>query len=292
MGAVRSTPWAAAAQVASDQWGLATVAQLAACGCTARMVGRATAAGRLVRVHRGVYALGIAPATPHARAMAAVLAAGPGALLSHRWALWLWDLGRLPSGAVHVSAPTSRRGGAGYVLHRVRDLAPDHTYGIPLTTPARTIADCAPSLTGRQLRRAVNQAQILHLTQPEALRAQPRLRSLVSAHGATRSLLEDLLCELDLPEPSVNVMVHGVEVDFHYPDLHLVVEADGWAFHRTRIAFEDDHERRLHLEANGERVVAVTWAQVRRRDQTVARLRAIVAAQSASSSSVSSAIES
>lgn len=274
-------PWAAAAALAGEQWGNVTTADLLRCGCSNQAIRSAVRLGRLFRVHQGVYALGKPPVTPHERTMAAVLAGGRGALLSHAWALWLWSLGRLPTDPPDVSVPRSRAGRRGVVFHRVTQLDPDRNWGIPLTTPARTLADCAPALTTRQLRRAVNQAQIAGLTQREKLMQEPRLRALVEAHGATRSILEELLLDLarryGLPEPAINQEVHGVEVDFSYPG--LVIEADGYRFHYTKIAFEDDHERRLYLESKGVRVVAVTYAQVRRR-ATAERLRTIIASSS------------
>lgn len=286
MVAMRPFPnpaWSQASRIAADQWGNATLSQLFACGCSRAAIRTAVRTGQLHRVHQGVYALGRPATTPHERAMAAVLAGGPGALLSHRWALWLYDLGRLPDTPPDVTVSRSRTTRPGLTFHRSRAAEPDGSYGIPATTPARTLADCAPSLTERQLRRAVNQAQVKRLTNAEALLAHPATRALVSAHGATRSLLEDLLLGLardhGLPAPEVNELVHGVEVDFHYPG--LVIEADGYNFHFTRIQFEDDHERRLYLEARGERVVAVTYAQVTtHRARTATRLSRIVSATS------------
>jgi very-short-patch-repair endonuclease len=100
-------------------------------------------------------------------------------------------------------------------------------------------------------------------------------RNLVSSHGATRSFLEELLLDLStahgLPEPKINAEVHGVEVDFYYPPVRRVIEADGYSFHFTKIAFEDDHERRLYLEAKGERVTPVDYKQVTKGRATTAR---------------------
>lgn len=122
----------------------------------------------------------------------------------------------------------------------------------------------------------VNQAQIKRLASAEKLRAfvDPY------QHGATRSALEDLLFDVcrehGWPLPLINEVVDGVECDFVFGDLRTIVQADGWAFHFTRIAFEDDHAIRLYLESRGHRVIAVTQRQVKAR-ATRAQLAAVLA---------------
>lgn len=212
--------------------------------------------------------------------MAAVLACGPGTLLGHLWGAWNYGLWRLPVGPVHVVCPRSRHARAGIIVHRCRSLAEtdhDHNHGIPTTSPARTILDCAPLLAPKARRRLVNDAQIARLTTAEALRdivarSNGRRTSALLAevpldqYGATRSLLEDLLVdfcrELSTPMPLINHLLHGIECDFSYPDRDLVIEADGFTTHSTRSGFESDHDRRLALEALGVRVVAVTYRQM------------------------------
>ena len=290
MDAAAHTPWTRVAEIAGPQWSQITVAQLRAAGVSRDRQRRAVQRGLLFPSFQCVFSVGRPIATPRERAMAAVLACGPGALLSHDWALWNYDLGRLPDHPPDVSAPPTRHDREGIRVHRTRHLAPDRNHGIPTTTPNRTIIDVAPGLGEQRLRRVVNQAQILRLTTAESLREETlRMRGVPTAallgvlpedqRGATRSLLEDLLLELHrergLPLPAVNAIVHGRERDFSYPG--LVVEADGWEAHGTRIAFEDDHETRLDLEAEDTRVVAVTYRQVTRgRDRTADRLERIV----------------
>ena len=164
-------------------------------------------AGRLIRLHRGVYAVGHRPPSRHARAMAAVLACGPGAVLSHRSAAALWELGRWPR-AVEVTTPSGHRH-EGVLVHRSRTLTrADVTrhYGIPVTTPARTLDDLARVLSPTALTRAVNEARIRHFITRDA--AEP---------GPTRSVFEDaFLAFVDrhgLPRPEVNQHVAGYEVD-------------------------------------------------------------------------------
>jgi len=283
------------AAVAADQWSQATTAQLRACGLSSRAVRRAVERGQLFGVYHGVYSVGRPLVSPYEWAMAAVLACGPGALLSHHWGAWNYGLRRLPDHPPDVTAPAGRHPRPNLTLHRCRsplDGDCDRNHSIPTTSPARTLLDCAPSLPHKQLTRLVNDAQIKRLTTVEELRtiagrsgrATKALRAQLplDQHGATRSLLEDLLLglhrERGFPQPLVNHLVEGIECDFSYPALRLVIEADGYAYHSTRSGFESDHEKRLALEAAGQRVVAVTYRQLtenrRRTGDQLARIMA------------------
>jgi hypothetical protein len=154
------------------------------------------------------------------------------------------------------------------------------------------IIDCAPCLSRQALRRVVNDVQIKRLTTPDRIRQAAEShpgRSTAAIHGlvaddrgATRSLLEDLLVDLakarGLPLPLINARVEGYEVDFAYPDRNLVIEADGWEFHRTRQQFEDDRRKRLELESKGQRVLWVSYRQVTElRPVTADQLAGIIA---------------
>lgn len=301
MGKSEHTPWVAIARIARSQWSQVTSEQLRHSGLSFKAIRAAVERGQLFTSFTGVFSVGRPIAHPRERAMAAVLACGPGALLSHHWALWNFGLARLPGHPPDVTAPPSRHQRPGLTLHRSRSLRPedrDQNHGIPTTRPGRTIVDTAPSLPTKQLRRVINQAQILRLTTAESLRAEARrtrgrpttqllLHLPTDQHGATRSLLEDLLLDLHrdhgLPTPLVNAIRHGVECDFSYPHLHLVIEADGWETHRTHIQFEDDRAKRLHLEANGERVLWVTYRQVTaERSRTAEQIAAVMRASATS----------
>ncbi len=211
--------------------------------------------GRLHRLHRGVYAVGYRPPSPHARAMAAVLACGSGAVLSHRSAAVLWEIVPRRQGPVDVTA-------RGYHQHRgIRAnrsttlTGADITrhYGIPITTPARTLADLARVLPSHPLTRAVNEA---------------RIRNLISHRnhdtGPTRSTLEDdflrFIDRYDLPRPEVNQIVAGKEVDMLWREQRLIVELDSRTFHRH--TFEEDRERDAHLLDEGFVVLRVTWRRL------------------------------
>jgi hypothetical protein len=291
MGSSGSNPLTKATVFAWDQWRNVTTDQLRTAGFSSRMINGATARGVLSAVHAGVYAIGPPPSMPYERAMAAVLAGRPTGLLSHEWCRYIFGVGRLPGHDPDVTVTTKRRA-KGITFHLTKHAPePDANHGIPCTRPERMLVDLAPSLSLNALRRLVNDVQIERLTTPERIRqalathhgrATRALANLVADdRGATRSLLEDLLFDLHtshgLPLPLLNAAVDGREVDFHYPDRNLVVEADGYSFHRTKVQFEHDREKRLDLEAKGQRVIWISYRQVTElRDQTAAQLLAIL----------------
>jgi very-short-patch-repair endonuclease len=223
--------------------------------------------------------------------MAAVLACWPDALLSHVSGGVLLALLDKDDHYPHVTA--AGRGGRSrraIHLHRPRALHPEDRAsrdGIPVTSVSRTLVDLAGMLDERRLRRAFDQADRLYLLNLPALqraceRARGRrgigvLRALVADYrpaARTRSELEDLfldLCrEYRLPHPAVNIRVTGYEVDAYWPDAKLVVELDGFEFHRTRAAFEQDRLRDAELKLAGIEVIRVTAAWIRRDPRSVA----------------------
>ncbi len=273
------------ARLAMRQHGVVTLDQLRRLGLTADAVRQRARAGRLVRLHRGVYAVAGAPLTPRGRWLAAVLAVGPGAVLSHASAAALWDIRPTAAGLVDVyTTDRSRRSRPGIRVHRPRrlddaDIAT--VEGIPVTTVARTIVDLSTRLTAPALARLLNEAEIrrrLDLRAIEASsrpgRAGERLRQAVETYrdGPTRSALEDRFAELvdrmRLPRPARNVRVdvgtRSIEVDALWADRHLVVELDGAAYHRTRRAFEEDRRRDAELQAAGYRVLLITPRRLER----------------------------
>ncbi|MEA2169137.1 MAG: hypothetical protein QOF76_2437 [Solirubrobacteraceae bacterium] len=277
MAGFSHTAWSRGLEIAAGQWGCATLAQLSNCGLSGDALEEAVLRGHLLRPHKGVYCFGPIT-TPHARAMAAVLSCGGQALLSHRWCLWLFGLLRFPpNGPVDVTTQ-SLSGRTDVIPHRTRlALTPDRNHGIPCTRPERAILDSVGLLTPKQLRRAVNQGQVDRLFTAATLREMVattrgrKTRTLgqlvpLDQRGATRSLLEDLLFDLcraqDWARPDINEIVEGIECDFVFRDRRVILEADGWFVHGTRIAFENDHEIRLMLEAARWRVIPVTYRMV------------------------------
>ena len=195
--------------------------------------------------------------------MAAVLASGEGAVLSHGAAASLWRLLRPTEGPVDVSAPTQngRRRRLGIRLHRCRSLADEPRLttlrlGIPVTTPARTLADLPATVAPRLVRRARRQAEVLGLPLGSAIESD-RTRS-----DLERDFLR--LCRRHgLPVPEVNARLEGWTVDFLWPEHGVVVETDGFRYHRGEGAFEEDHARDLGLRALGYTVIRLTARQLR-----------------------------
>ena len=285
------------ARIAAPQHGVVTHAQLIAAGLGEKAIRYRVRIGRLHRLHRGVYAVGHCPPSPHARAMAAVLACGPGAALSHRSAAALWNMRRPWRGPVEVSGPgRHRHAGIRHYRCKLLDADRDQNYGIPVTTPARTIVDFADvEPSDRALTRALNEARLnKHLTLP-ALTAQlarsngrrgaHRLRQHTEYAGApTRSEFEDaaraFVEQYDLGHPETNQVIEGYEVDLVWRDAKLIVELDSRTHHDTAIAFEQDRERDATLLAAGYVTVRVTWRRlIDAPAREAERLRALIQAR-------------
>jgi very-short-patch-repair endonuclease len=240
--------------------------------------------GHLHRIHRGVYLYGRPSPHEWTYEMAAVLACGNGAVLSHRSAAYLWHLLPHPANPrpVHVTVPGRDPGRKpGIRIHRVKHLHPSEArirYRIPVTSPGRTLLDLACEATSPELDIAASEAYAKRLVRQRDLafltanhrrhRGARRLRALISDPPAlTRSDAErrllDLVRRAGLPEPEgVNVPVAPYVVDFLWREQRLVVEVDGFAFHSSRAAFERDRRRDADLTARGFRVIRVTWRQI------------------------------
>ncbi|HKG66120.1 MAG TPA: DUF559 domain-containing protein [Solirubrobacteraceae bacterium] len=259
--------------------------QLLRAGLTRDEVDHLVAAGRLISLYRGVYAVGYRPVGPRSREMAVVLMAGVGAL-AWQSALALWAMSRPWQGPVHaIGAKLRSRGG--YVIHRTRDLRPGDVtthWGIPTTTPLRTLLDLSGTLPADALDAALAEALVRKLVTLEQLepRATGDLAKLIDTTAPTRSRLERdlrrLLRDHDLPQPISNSFVCGYEVDLHWPEHRLVAELDGYAYHDHRRAFENDRERDIVLAAAGHRTVRVTDRQLsEQRADTAERFTVLLA---------------
>jgi len=294
---VRS-PDLAAALVAARQFGVIALRQLVECGMSGWMVSTRVRNGRLVRLHRGVYAFGHAELRHEGRLVAALFACGPGAVLSHRSAAAGWAL--RPTARRNVEVTIEARGTAGrhreIDLHAVRRLDPrDVTIHerMPVTTVARTIVDVAATSPRRVTERVLEQAYVLRLLTPGALedamrRATGRptqvLAELMDENPrtgtVTASALEEaflaMVREAGLPDPEVNVAVAGYVVDFLWRDRGLAIETDGFAARGTPRAFERDRARDIELRLAGIHTHRFTHNQVvRRPDETLERLLAL-----------------
>jgi very-short-patch-repair endonuclease len=282
------------AGLAQRQWGLVSRAQLQRLGVSAAGVGSWVRRERLHVVYRGVYAVGHARLGREGRWLAAVLACGPGAVLSHRTAAAHWGLLATEQARIDVTAPRSRAGAPTLRLHRSRSLdardTTDHQ-GIPITTLARTLLDLAATTRPDRLERALAQAERLQLydhtavTDVVARTNGHRGRTILARATAhepklTRSEAEarflGLIREAGLDEPLVNVSLTApdhpeLQVDFYWPQHRLIVETDGWETHRTRAAFEADRAKDAALTAIGNRVLRFTWRAITNDGATVVR---------------------
>lgn len=283
-------------RLAKQQHGVVATRQLRRMKVSWEQVRDRREPGWLRRVHQGVYVVAGWEGAATTRWMAAVIASGPGAVLSHGDAAVLWGLAKRTGATeaplpVEVTVPTEshRRRRAGIALHRV-ELADDEVTvhrRIPVSSAARTIFDLAARVGRRQLERLIDEAERLKLCGVADLvaaldrnRGRPgaaRLANLIASHTPgstlTSSELEErflLLCRArGLPHPLVNVFLLGLTVDFLWP-AGLVAEVDGAASHLNRRAFQDDRDRDGLLVANGYTVLRFTWWDVVRRPAVVA----------------------
>jgi hypothetical protein len=268
--------------LAARQHGPVAFDQLIALGFTSGAVEHAVLMRRLHRVYRAVYAVGHRALSREGELMAAVLACGPYAVLSHWSAAELWGLLRKQFAVIDVSVLGHRRGGRGIRTHRLKELcADDRTRRdrIPVTSVPRTLLDLAGVATERQLVRAVNEAErtgwLNRRAVEQLLERNPgrkgtkALRAVIAAvDPQTRRTRSDLeadflaLClKYGIPRPVVNGMIEGHEVDMHWPGTRLIVELDSYEYHRTPIEFAQDRRRDAYLKTRGYEVlrVADSW---------------------------------
>jgi Transcriptional regulator, AbiEi antitoxin/Protein of unknown function (DUF559) len=290
----------AIAAVGAGQHGVVSVGQLLAAGFSRRMINARVAAGRLHRLHRGVYAIGHPGLTAEARWLAAVFACGEGAVLSHASAAALWGIRSTAASLIDVSSPvgTGRRH-SGIRVHST-SLHPDDATvrrGVPCTSLPRTVLDLAAVIHPEALDHLVHRAQSSTglydpvemdelLRRSRGRRGVRRVRAVLGYHeqfgeveanpGLERRFLR--LCRrFDLPLPLVNswiplpVAAGGLEVDFCWPDHRLIAETDSRAHHATDRAFHNDRARDRALALAGWRVLRFTWRDVAEAPPQVAR---------------------
>ena len=242
---------------------------------------------RLFPLQRGVYAVGCRTLGIKGRWMAAVLTCGPGAILSHRSAGQLWRLVPRASHVPEVTRPRHFRGRSRVLAHRSTVPDDERTVvdGIPVTTVPRTLLDLAAVVSKRRLERALNEAEVLGLTDalsvPDLLKRYPGrrgsavlrqlLRDEATLSGITQNDFEEGFAalldahRLQRPRFNADVVVRGrhFNVDCLWREGRLIVELDGRGVHGTARAFETDRERDRLLLADGWRVMRLTWRQVR-----------------------------
>lgn len=284
------------AALAERQYGVVARGDLLKAGLSPAAIDRRLTYGTLVLLHRGVYAVGHRRLTQDGFWLAAVLAAGPTALLSHRDAARLHGLGRwrAPRGVVEVTTTRRAASTTAVTIYARRRLAPADAAavaGVPVTTVARTLVDLADVLDRDRLATALGEAERVHRLDARELHAAAervahrrgpgpaRLREVLADHARrgvtlTRSELERAFAALvrthGLPAPVLNARVEGVEIDALWRAERLAVECDGWAFHRDRRAFQRDRDKANGLQLRGWRVLRFTHADVVERPQRVA----------------------
>jgi very-short-patch-repair endonuclease len=268
--------------IADRQHGLVTADQLRELGLTAEAIRHRRRTARLHTIHPGVYAVGTPRVSRHGRWLAAVLACGDGAALSHSSAAGLLGLRPPAVGPIHVSVPPRRklrrRGVRAHRRARWRGDDVCRHEGIPVTGVVLTLVDIAVRGLPSELERAVNEADRLDLVDPETLRAGlvayagvpgvAKLRAVLDRHTflLTDSELErrflPIARRVGLPLPRTGARVNGFKVDFYWPELALVVETDGLRYHRTSAQQAADRRRdQIHFAA-GMRPLRFTHAEV------------------------------
>jgi len=268
------------AKTTEKRLGIVSLDQLRELGVTKDAAKRRAGRGRLHRLHRGVYALGHPGVSREGTWMAAVLAVGRGAVLSHRSAAALWRMMTPVNADVEVTIPGDGgcRRRTGIRIHRSTTLTDRDTAlrrNIPVTKPLRTLEDLRPRLSQPDFNAALRQAEI---------RGLPVDGIEIAGHDPSRSQLERRFVSLcrrhRLPHAEVNAVIGRYQADFLWRDEKLIAETDSYAFHRGRGAFELDRQREADLARAGYEVLRFTWRQVvEEPSEVAAAVRARLAAR-------------
>jgi very-short-patch-repair endonuclease len=279
------------ADLAEEQYGVVTYRQMRELGLSNGHIHRASKASRLRRVHRGVYAVGHKNLSRHGVALAAVLACGEGAVLSHRSAAWLWGfLPHFPS-EPEVTVPSRGHHRRGIRVHRSvampdRDRATFES--IPVTSAVRTLFDLAGAVSSRDRSRAVDRAkrtERLDLAELDALIARRSrtvearlLRDALAlyrkpVHDRARSelLFVQALEEEGVDLPRLNCWVAKWEIDAYWEAERFAVEVDGWESHGSRQAFEEDRLRSEEMKLAGIDCIRISARRIEKEPRQVAR---------------------
>jgi very-short-patch-repair endonuclease len=263
------------ARLAGKAHGVVTREELLRAGVTKAELRQRVRIGALIRIHRGVFRVGHASPSQVASYLAAVKACGEHALLARRAAAHLFGLLKRPPARAEVITPNKRHV-PGIVTRRCRDAVQDgiRWRGIPVTTVPRTLVDLAAVLNEEELARAFHEAAVRHGTTPDHVEtvlgrrqnwpgAGNLRRVLWGDEPVTLSRLETLflrrLREAALPLPEVNQVVDGLYVDCRWPQHRLTVELDGYRYHHTRHAWEQDHRRERAARTRGDEFRRYTW---------------------------------
>ncbi|MEA2493522.1 MAG: hypothetical protein QOJ29_1433 [Thermoleophilaceae bacterium] len=283
-----------AASIANGQYGIATREQLLSAGVSRGSIAKRLDKGALIRVYPVVYRVGHIAPSVEADYLAAVFACGARAVLYRRAAAHLLGLTRgIPAPEPEVLTPTERRI-EGLSTHRTRSLDPRDTMTfrvIPVTTPARTLVDLAAVVHPGELARAVHEAGIRFDVTPDeiedVLSRRPnatgaaKLRRVIHGDtGITLSRLEraflKVLRSAGLPLPVTNTLAGGRLVDCRWAKHQLTVELDGYRFHRSCHAWEQDRQRERQAYSRGDQFRRYTWGDVTERSRIIVQELAAV----------------
>jgi very-short-patch-repair endonuclease len=261
------------ARLATRHDGIVERRQLIELGLSPAAIDHRVRAGRLIVLYRGVYAAGHGALSKRGRLRAALIAAGPTAVLSHRTAAILWRLtSRMPP---FVEVTVTRKGPRtrpGLIVHETRrPLDVGTIRSLPLTAPLRTLIDLAPTEPQHRLEKLCAEALVLKLVTQEQVDGARIIDPALAA--PTRSEFERAffpeLRKAGLPRPIAGYPITPYTADFAWPAERVIVETDGWNFHRNRFAFEDDRARDAYLAARGWIVVRITWRRLRKQPMLV-----------------------
>lgn len=289
----------ALAALARRQYGVFARRQALDLGLSRHQIDHGVHAGRFERLGGAVYRTAGSPRSWYQDVAAAVLAAGPHALASHRSAAYLWDLDGSRAGIVDITVPRHQRPRrrVGVRVHESTDLAlaaPTSRARLPVTGLVRTLIDLAGVVPRERLGQAVDDAIRRHLTdwnEIAAVRARHARRGR-NGTGKMRELLEerygstipdshfgrlvaDLLVDAGLPEPEVEYDIHAADgrwlarVDLAFPSRSVAVELDSAKYHLNEQAFEADPVRQNRVELEGWTVLRYTWKAYSRRPEVI-----------------------
>ena len=276
----------AIARLAARQHGCLTRRQANEAGLTDRMIASRVGSGRWLRVAAGVYRLAGVPVTWHQRAMAACMASGAGAALSHRSAAVLWGISGFRPGPLEITVPSGRGNRNPLArVHRSATVEPVRRDAIPVTRPSRTLVDLAGVVGGALLEEAVDDVLCRRLCRLDDLPPRGALREVLAAwkgdgvaDGVAEMRVVRALLAAGLPAPvrQYEIWHNGVlvaRVDLAYPPFRLAMELDGFRWHAGRRKFRSDRLRRNRIEAVGWRLLEAAPEDI---DDLVAGAAAIV----------------
>lgn len=272
--------------LATRQAGVLARWQLKRLGMADGTMARWVRAGRLVRIHPSVYALGHSGIGVRGRLIAALLYAGRGSALSDPTAARIWQLHLGAWAPIHVIAPGDRRSLPGVVVHHPQTIRRVLRAGLPVTPLPETLLGFAACATEREVRKALAEADYRHGLDPESVRpllgrgrrGSRVLRKALDRHlpelARTNSDKEDellLLCEREgLPIPEPNARIGRYRVDALWSDVRLVVEVDSRAAHASEARRLVDHDRDMYLRGLGYTIRRYSWQQLERHPRAVA----------------------